>query len=76
MIELYYYRFRLEYDNSIGNSAVTAGAARHSFGKFNAETERLNEEERARRNTTKAKIDNKTVSDKEMAGFLQKRPRE
>lgn len=43
------YRFRVEYDSSLGNTGVSVGSARQSFGHFNQETERLNEEERNKR---------------------------
>lgn len=39
----------MEYDYSLGGSGTNIGTARQSFGQFNQETERLNEEERDRR---------------------------
>lgn len=72
-------RFKVEYDGSLGMNptTVTASTGRHSYGKFNVETERLEEEDRDQRSKSvkEAKVI-AAVSDKEMASALMKRPRE
>lgn len=66
-------RFQVEYDPTLSTaSTATSAAGRHSYGKFNPETEKLNAEEKSKMAKSRAG-DGKSISDRDMAASLPRR---
>jgi hypothetical protein len=63
-------RFQVEYDPTLSSASTLAG--RHSYGKFNPETEKLNAEEKGKMAKSRAG-DGKSISDQDMAASLPRR---